>query len=332
VLPNSTGSTRSGYLTIAGKTFTITQQSGGGGCTYSLSPASNTFAPGAGSGSVNITAGPDCSWTASTNSGSWDWIAISSGWNGTGNGTVNYFVLANNTGNSRTGTLAIAGQTFTITQQPMSTSTTSLQFSAPTAITNPYFPLASLDKQVLERTIEAGDEVQILHIERTLKDCTEKLDVNGQKVRMLVVEDRSFVNGELVEVALGYFAQADDGAVYSFGEDVDVYSGGVIVSNAGTWRYGVNANAPVLVMPANPQGGMTFSIQNVAGIVQQVDDEVVSVSETVTVPAGTFTNCLKVKEILSDGTVQFKYYAPNMGVVKIVTPDGDINLITTSGS
>ena len=85
-------------------------------------------------------------------------------------------------------------------------------------------------------------------------------------------------------------------------------------------------------MPANPQGGMTLSVESVNGVVQQVDDEVVSVSETVTVPAGTFTNCLKVKEILSDGTVQYDYYAPNVGVVKIVTPDGDINLTTIGGS
>jgi hypothetical protein len=116
VLANNTGSSRSGYLTIAGQTFNITQQAQQGVCTYSISPTSNTLGPEAGSGSVNMTAGTGCSWTASTNSGSWDWIGINSGWSGVGNGTVNYFVLANNTGSTRTGTLTIAGQTFTITQ------------------------------------------------------------------------------------------------------------------------------------------------------------------------------------------------------------------------
>jgi hypothetical protein len=65
-----------------------------------------------------VTTGTNCPWTASTNSGSWSWIAITSGWSGTGSGTVNYSVLANNTGATRTGTLTIAGHTFTITQQP----------------------------------------------------------------------------------------------------------------------------------------------------------------------------------------------------------------------
>ena len=87
-------------------------------CVYSLSSQSQTFTKDAGSGSVNvaITSGTDCLWTASTNSASWDWIGISSGYSGTTNGTVNYFVLANNTNSARTGTLSIAGQTFTISQ------------------------------------------------------------------------------------------------------------------------------------------------------------------------------------------------------------------------
>ena len=86
------------------------------GCSYSISPTSNTLAGGAGTGTVNVTAGPGCPWTASTTPGSWDWVGISSGASGTGNGTVTYSVLPNNSGSPRTGTLTIAGQTFTVTQ------------------------------------------------------------------------------------------------------------------------------------------------------------------------------------------------------------------------
>ena len=114
VLPNNTGKDRTGTLTIAGQTFTITQQAGG--CTYSISPIGVIFGKGGGADSVNVTADAGCAWTASTNSGSWDWIGISSGWSGTGNGSVNYFTLSNNAGSTRVGTLTIAGQTFTVTQ------------------------------------------------------------------------------------------------------------------------------------------------------------------------------------------------------------------------
>jgi hypothetical protein len=114
VLANNTGSTRTGTLSIAGQTFTITQQAGG--CTYNISPPSIIFSKASGAGSVNVIASSGCPWSASTNPGSWDWIGISSGASGSGNGTVNYFVLTNNTGSSRTGTLTVASQTFTITQ------------------------------------------------------------------------------------------------------------------------------------------------------------------------------------------------------------------------
>lgn len=115
VQTNSTSSPRTGTITVAGKTFTITQQAAPA-CTYSISPASNSFTPQGGSGSVSVTAGAGCAWTASVGSGSTAWISITSGASGTGNGAVNYSVQANSTNSARTGTLTIAGQTFTVTQ------------------------------------------------------------------------------------------------------------------------------------------------------------------------------------------------------------------------
>jgi len=85
-------------------------------CTYSIAPNSVTIGWEGESGSVSVTAGPNCPWTASTNSGSWDWLGISSGWSGTGDGTVNWYAFANNGTDSRSGYLTIAGQTFTVTQ------------------------------------------------------------------------------------------------------------------------------------------------------------------------------------------------------------------------
>ena len=66
-------------------------------CSYSISPTSNSFTSQGGSGSVSVTAGAGCAWTASVDSGSTAWVSITSGTSGTGNGTVNYSVQANNT-------------------------------------------------------------------------------------------------------------------------------------------------------------------------------------------------------------------------------------------
>jgi hypothetical protein len=85
----------------------------GGTCIFSINPTSASYAASGGTGSVTVTAGAGCNWTALSNA---TFITITSGNSGTGNGTVNYSV-ANNTGTaSRNGTLTIAGLTFTVTQ------------------------------------------------------------------------------------------------------------------------------------------------------------------------------------------------------------------------
>ena len=64
------------------------------------------------SGTVAVTTAAGCAWTAVSNN---SFITVTSGATGSGNGTVGFSVAAN-TGAARTGTLTIAGQTFTVTQ------------------------------------------------------------------------------------------------------------------------------------------------------------------------------------------------------------------------
>jgi Zn-dependent metalloprotease len=85
----------------------------GGTCTFSISPTSASSPAAGGSGTVTVTAGAGCNWTAVSNAG---FIAITSGASGSGSGSVTYNVGANTGTTSRTGTLTIAGQTFTVTQ------------------------------------------------------------------------------------------------------------------------------------------------------------------------------------------------------------------------
>jgi len=111
VLPNL-GAARSDTITIAGQTFTVNQASALPVCTYTLSAQSATVPAAGGTGSVDVTAPAGCTWTATTAS---TWITINSGASGSGNGTVS-FTAAANTGPSRSDTITIAGQTFTVTQ------------------------------------------------------------------------------------------------------------------------------------------------------------------------------------------------------------------------
>ncbi len=111
VTSNSGTGERTGTIKIADKIFTITQS---GVCTYSISPSSQSFSGNAGTGSVSVTALNGCNWTASVNA---NWISITSGNTGNGNGTVNYSVSSNTDAITRTGTLTIADKTFTVTQK-----------------------------------------------------------------------------------------------------------------------------------------------------------------------------------------------------------------------
>ena len=82
------------------------------GCASSIFPQSQSFDVSGGSGTVNVTTPSGCTWTAVSNA---TWITITSGANGSGNGSVDYSV-SSNIGSDRTGTLTIAGKTFTVSQ------------------------------------------------------------------------------------------------------------------------------------------------------------------------------------------------------------------------
>jgi len=116
----NTGSARTGTITAAGQTFTVSQAAAPPPpppppppCTYTLDRTSQSIGATGGAASVAVTAtGSSCTWTASSNA---PWISITSGASGSGNGSVGFSVAAN-TGAARSGTITIAGQTFTVSQ------------------------------------------------------------------------------------------------------------------------------------------------------------------------------------------------------------------------
>jgi len=111
VAPSSSQFTLFGTLTIAGQTFVVTETSAQPACTFTISPTTQNFALGGGTGSVTVTTQSGCNWTAVSNSG---FVTVTSGASGTGNGTVNFSV--GGTTSARVGTITIAGQTFTVNQ------------------------------------------------------------------------------------------------------------------------------------------------------------------------------------------------------------------------
>ena len=148
--------------------------------------------------------------------------------------------------------------------------------------------------------------------------------VDGVQTR--IVEERESDNGKLVEVSRNYFAiSKKDNTVYYFGEDVDMYnSKGKITGHGGSWLAGVNGNKPGVMMPGAPKVGDRY-YQEVAPKVAMDRFEILSLTETLKVPAGAMKNVLKTLETtpIEPGAKENKYYARGIGLLK----DGDMLLV-----
>ena len=111
VATNTTALSRSGVVTIAGQSYTVTQD--GAACQYALSAPSASYTAAPSSGTVDVTTLLGCIWTVdNTNT----WLSITSALNNTNSGTVSYTVATNTTALSRSGVVTIAGQSYTVSQ------------------------------------------------------------------------------------------------------------------------------------------------------------------------------------------------------------------------
>jgi len=84
---------------------------------FTISQTTQSFPITGGTGNITITAQGGCTWTATTNA---NWLTITAGSSGAGNGTVAFTVAANTLG-PRTGLITINNQTFTVTQAGVAT-------------------------------------------------------------------------------------------------------------------------------------------------------------------------------------------------------------------
>jgi hypothetical protein len=191
-------------------------------------------------------------------------------------------------------------------------------FSHPTRITNPLFPVTGLT-QVLQLGEEEGKPSRV---EVTRLPTTKTIEWNGRRVETVVQQFVAYLDRRIIEVALDYFAQADDGSVWYFGEAVSNYKDGVIADNEGTWLAGKDG-PPGMIMPAHPEAGDVYRPENVPGLVFE-EDTVKSVGETVDGPHGRVERAIVVREHLMDNTFEEKVFAPGYGEFQTRTTDEEV--------
>ncbi|MBS1829619.1 MAG: hypothetical protein JST93_30245 [Acidobacteria bacterium] len=107
---NRTASVRNGSITVGNARFTVSQAAAS--CSFSLSVTSAQVPRTAGRGTIRVTT--NCVWTASSNA---DWVRITSGATGNGDGTIEYSYDDNPSVSQRTATITAGGRAFTLTQE-----------------------------------------------------------------------------------------------------------------------------------------------------------------------------------------------------------------------
>lgn len=202
----------------------------------------------------------------------------------------------------------------------------SVRFSNPTQIDNPYLPLSKFSRCEL-RGQEDGAKVRVV---RTRLDRTRTFRHNGRKFQAVVIEDKAIEDGELVERTLDYWAQGDGGTVYYLGEHVDNYKNGKVDNHHGTWLYGKHTDKMGVGMPAKPRVGSRWRHEDVPGITTE-SDEVIARLKKVTVRGKTYRNVIKVRELIQpQDEAEVKLYAPGVGNISERPPDGLVELVGCS--
>jgi Putative binding domain, N-terminal len=106
---NSALTSRSATMTIGGQAVSVTQAAA---CGYAASPSTVKMTAGGSPTSVTITAPVGCAWSATSNAA---WLIVAGG-PGSGSGSVTLSSTPNTTPKARTATVAVGGQTVSVTE------------------------------------------------------------------------------------------------------------------------------------------------------------------------------------------------------------------------
>ncbi|HKE14704.1 MAG TPA: hypothetical protein VKB80_07565 [Kofleriaceae bacterium] len=191
-------------------------------------------------------------------------------------------------------------------------------------ITNAFFPAPVGATWAYEAQTDEGLD----RIEVEVLDGTE--DVWGAQVR--TVRDTEFIDGEMIEDTRDWFAQDAAGNVWYMGEDTAEYEGGVVVSTEGSWTSGVDGALPGVQMLANPRVGDEYRQEFFEGEAEDYG-EVVSLDESVDVPAGSWTGCVKTRDrsVIEPAADEFKYYCTGIGLVLEEEGGDRVELVEVGG-
>jgi len=191
-----------------------------------------------------------------------------------------------------------------------------------TDVDNPFFPLPESQQWVLggnDGSDNIGLQITVLDGTQTFYEGTFDVDtVRVEETEWLDENQDGVIDDDesLIEISINYFAQTRAGTVCYFGEDVQIFEDGEVVSDEGTWHADDEGNAPGIFMPADPEVGMKFQQEVAPGVAEDMAT-IVSEDRTVRTPARRFTRTIKTLEFNPlDGGTGTKAYARRVGLIQ----------------
>lgn len=183
---------------------------------------------------------------------------------------------------------------------------------------HPYYPFSPGDSKTL--TGDEDGETITLQWDVLSETKTIELSVLGEtrEVICAIIREEERTDGELTEISLNYFAQCRiSGSVYYFGEDVDIYEAGQVVSHDGAWIAGQGLNEPGMIMPGNFVPGEVYFQEFAPGIAEDIAENI-AMSQMLSTPAGTFEEVIEIWEYTPLDPADepsIKHYARGIGLL-----------------
>ena len=186
-----------------------------------------------------------------------------------------------------------------------------------TDITNPYWPMPVGARWVYSES-EPGEPEQRVVVTVTDRTKTVAAGVEARVVHDVVTED-----GELVEDTFDWYAQDGAGNIWYLGEATTEFEDGRAVTTEGSWEAGVDGAEAGVLIPADPEPGMSYRQEFLAGEAED-EAEVLSTSEPVEAAAGRYTDALLTRETtaLEPRGAELKFFAPGVGPVLVLQTSG----------
>ncbi len=195
-------------------------------------------------------------------------------------------------------------------------------FTNPTVIDNPWFPFAPGTHLVLTGTTVDDGETLAHRLEYIVTNLTK--EILGVTTVVAWIEDYS--DDELVEAEMAFYAQADDGTVWFFGEYPEEYEDEEFIT-APAWIAGVEGARPGITMYADPQPGLPHYFQGWGPGVDWSDyARIDSLGDEVCIELDCYSDTLTVAEssLGEAGIFQLKSYAKGVGTIKVDFQGADL--------